>query len=538
MAKAKKGRPTKYNGNMGAFIASLARTGKTEKEISEIVGISPSTLGYWKGRYPDFLATLKENKDQADALVEASLFRRATGFHQPEEKLFLDRSGKVVRDIQMKAYAPDTTAAIFWLKNRKAKEWRDAHHVETQDVTPTPDTPKRTYEEFCEKAGYPSPYPKQVEMKDFAFQNEGSVLILGARGYGKTDYVTILGTAYEIFLDPQYTSLIVTKADDRNAAILQEIANALIKNGVKFEKENSREIRVRGLHGKDPSVAGLAIGSKGFRGRHPKRVIMDDPVTPDDISEATRKKAERLYDEILKLCENVLVIGQPVHKYDLFEKLRPLLRKMEVPFGSIPELDADLEAQRLAGVSEESIQKSYYLICVSESVTPLDGINYMDEFPYGDSAVAFIDPSFKGGDYTALSIFKSHFDGVAVKGHVHKKAWNHCLPEMIEQMKACNVKRLCIECNSLGDQPVIALRQALEGSGIGVVGRDSTTNKHSRIMAAGVYAKQIHLARTSDRLYIEHTVKYEYGAEYDDAPDSLATGLAWIGLIRGKERAV
>lgn len=533
MAKRKKGRPTKFVGNLGEIIANLAREGKTEKQIATIVGICPRTLTYWKGEYPDFMRTLKEAKDVADDLVEASLFRRATGFHQPEEKLFLNKWGKVVRDIQMRSYPPDTTAAIFWLKNRKAKEWRDAHLLETTELPTNSQQTTKSFEEFCKNAGYPDPFPKQIEMKNFAFENDGAILILGARGYGKTDYVTILGTAYQIYLDPQYSSLVVTKADDRNAAILGEIANALRKNGIKFEKENSRELRVKGLHGKDPSVAGLAIGSKGFRGRHPKRIIMDDPVTPDDVSEATRKKAERLYDELLKLCEDIVVIGQPVHKYDLFEKLRPLIKKMEVPYGSIPELDADLEAQRLAGVSEESIQKSYYLNCVSESVTPFDGIQYLDKFPTGDSAVAWIDPSFKGGDYTAISIFKSHFDGVAVQGHVHKKAWNHCIDELVGQMKACNVKKVAIECNALGDSAVVALRQALQGTGIGVMGRDSTKNKHARIMAAGVYASKIHLARTSDRLFIEHTVKYEYGAQYDDAPDSLATGLVWIGLVRG-----
>src|SRR5690606_23939256 len=123
------------------------------------------------------------------------------------------------------------------------------------------------------------------------------------------------------------------------------------------------------------------------------------PVTPDDESEATRRKAERLYDELLKLCDDIAVIGQPVHKYDLFEKLRPLIKKLEVPYGSIPELDVDLEAQRLAGVTEESIQASYFLKAPSEGATPFDGVQYIDDFPPGES-VAFIDPSFKGKDYT------------------------------------------------------------------------------------------------------------------------------------------
>src|SRR5690606_25856269 len=237
--------------------------------------------------------------------------------------------------------------------------------------------------------------------------------------------------------------------------------------------------------------SGITIGSASIRGRHPKRIIMDDPVTEEDVSEATRKRAKAVYNELSKLTKNILIIGQPVHKQDLYEKLRPLIQKMEVPHGSIPELDHDLEAQRLAGVSEESIQASYFLKVISDHASPLENIKFIDKFPPGGNAVAFIDPSFEGGDYTALSIVKAHFDGVAVQGHCYKRAWNHCMPDMVAAMIAHGVKRVCFETNSLGDQPVIMLREVLP-NGIGVVGKKSTGFKHSRIMNAGAFAHLIH----------------------------------------------
>src|SRR5690606_37878310 len=123
-----------------------------------------------------------------------------------------------------------------------------------------------------------------------------------------------------------------------------------------FEKKNASCIRVLGLIGKDHSVSSITVGTSSIRGRHPKRIIMDDPVTEEDVSEATRKRVQRVYNELNKLRSNILVVGQPVHKLDLYGTLRPLLKKMEVPHGAIPELDHDLDAQRLAGVSEESIQ--------------------------------------------------------------------------------------------------------------------------------------------------------------------------------------
>ncbi len=389
----------------------------------------------------------------------------------------------------------------------------------------------QNFSEFCENASYPPPFMKQVEMMDFGINSDGARMILGSRGYGKTDYVVVLGLAYRIYCDRQFTSLIITKSEERNAAMLEEIAKALLANGVSLYKQNASCVRVNGVHGKDHSVSALTVGASSIRGRHPKLVVMDDPVTEEDASEATRNKVQRVYNEVSKLCPNVLIIGQPVHKFDLYETLRPILNRMEVPWGSIPELDADLEAQRLAGVSENSIQASYHLKVTSETTNPLDGIKYIDAYPVGDS-VAFIDPSFEGGDYTALTIVRAHFDGVVVQGYCYKKAWYHCIEEMVQRMEEYQVRKLCFETNSLGDQPIVMLRAAVKN--IGVVGRKSTGHKHSRIVAAGAFAHLIHLSRTSDRIYIDQVVKYEYNAEYDDAVDSLASALCWIGLTRGK----
>ena len=406
-----------------------------------------------------------------------------------------------------------------------------------RDVTPSV---KKTFSEFIAAAKYPVPFPKQIEMMDFGFSNIQPRLLLGSRNYGKTDYVTILGAAYKIYMDPEYTILVLTKEEKRVKSLVSEISKALQANGVTLEKDTVLELKVDGLHGKDASIEGLSIRS-GLRGRHPDMIVMDDPVTDEDVSEATRKLVQRKYNESHKLCSNILIIGQPAHAHDLYAKLRNLVLKMEVPYGSIPELDVDLEAQRLAGVDEKSIQASYFLKIVSDGNAPFEKINYMDKFPGGD-AVAWLDPSHKGKDTSALSIFKQHFQGIAVVGFAAHRAWNHWLddetngsivrPGVVSRLKKYGVKKLAVECNGLGDQPVLMLRQLLAGAGIGVVGVDSTTNKHAKIMAAGAYAHLIHLSKESDQAYTDQVVQYEYGAEPDDAPDSLASGLKWIGLIR------
>jgi hypothetical protein len=404
---------------------------------------------------------------------------------------------------------------------------REMQHVEESERA----NPASNFVEFCTRAGYPEPFAKQIEMMIFGTRTPGIKLLLGSRGYGKTDYVVILGFAWSIFLDPTMTILLITKSDTKNKGIVGEIERVLRANGVGFDVASTSELRVRGLTGKEPSLSAITNGSKSVRGRHPRKVVMDDPVTEEDTSETTRNQVQKLYFELCKVCNDILIIGQPVHKFDLYEYLRPKLKQvMEVPHGVIPELDHDLEAQRIAGVSEESISASYHLKVLSENGSPFEKINSIDRFPPG-SCVAFIDPSFEGGDTTAISVIKGHFDGVVVYGCAWKRAWFDLIDEFQEIITSKGVERLCFETNSLGEQPIILLRSLIEGCGI--VGKKSLGSKHGRIMAAAPYAPMIFLAEDSNTSYKDQVRKYEYGAKVDDGPDSLATGLEWIGLIRG-----
>ncbi len=525
------GRDSKFSTAISAKIVDLYKQGKTDAQVAKMTNISQRTLYYWKQKYSDFLQAIKESKDVADDIVEACLYARATGYNYT--KVMKGFSFGQEWEIKVPTHVPpDVAAQIFWLKNRRPELWRDTKILQLPESLQSSKQDK-TFSEFCKDANYPPPFPKQIEMVEFAMAQKGARLLLGSRGYGKTDYAVICGVAYDLYLNKKSTTLIVTKSKERNAAMLREIANACKANGITFEKENSNSLRVTGLHGKDHSVSAVTIKTVTLRGRHPGRVIMDDPVTEDDVSEATRAHVKRVYNEVNKLVGNICIIGQPAHKYDLYADLRGLVKTLEVPHGTIPELDHDLEAQRLAGVDAASISASYHLKILDEGASPFGMIRSMDQFPTGDSAVAFIDPSFEGGDYTALTILKQHMQGVAVVGFTFKKAWNHCLDDMLPYIQKYGVRKLCFETNSLGDMPLEMLRK-LFGAKVGVVGRKSNGNKHSRIMAAGTYAHLIHLSKESDRVYIDQVVKYEYKAKHDDAPDSLASCLEWIGLIRGK----
>jgi hypothetical protein len=91
--------------------------------------VSVRTISYWRASKPEFADALKAGKEVADDRVERSLFHRAVGY-QHDEVHVSNYQGKVTLTPLVKHYPPDTTAAIFWLKNRKKDEWRDKQEVE------------------------------------------------------------------------------------------------------------------------------------------------------------------------------------------------------------------------------------------------------------------------------------------------------------------------------------------------------------------------------------------------------------------------
>jgi hypothetical protein len=127
-----------------ALAAALAAQGKIDTEISDLLQIKRKTLWAWRKRYPEFDAAVADGKDVADEQVKASLFKRANGYEYEETEITVSPgessvSTRKVRKIK-KHIPPDTTACIFWLKNRRPDEWHDV-----QRVAPTTPDGKNPY---------------------------------------------------------------------------------------------------------------------------------------------------------------------------------------------------------------------------------------------------------------------------------------------------------------------------------------------------------------------------------------------------------
>jgi transposase-like protein len=103
------------------LIEGWARDGLTDEQIAHNMGISTSTLYEWKKKYSDISESLKRGKEVVDRLVENALLKTALGFDYIEDTV--TNKGDVVQ--VRKVQHPNTTALIFWLKNRKPEQWRD-----------------------------------------------------------------------------------------------------------------------------------------------------------------------------------------------------------------------------------------------------------------------------------------------------------------------------------------------------------------------------------------------------------------------------
>lgn len=126
--EAKVGRPTKFRDEFVAQAEKLCALGATDLELADFFEINIATLYRWKHDFPKFCEALKGGKAESDERVQRSLYHKAVGYSFDSVKI-MQYEGEPIEVPYREHVAPDTTAAIFWLKNRRPAEWRERHDV-------------------------------------------------------------------------------------------------------------------------------------------------------------------------------------------------------------------------------------------------------------------------------------------------------------------------------------------------------------------------------------------------------------------------
>lgn len=122
-------RPSKYESHVKPklnLVEAWARDGLTDEQIANNLNIALSTYYDYKNQYSEFADALRRGKDDVDIEVENALLKRALGYTY--EEITYENGVEVKRVV--KEVQPDTTAQIFWLKNRRPQSWRDKQDIE------------------------------------------------------------------------------------------------------------------------------------------------------------------------------------------------------------------------------------------------------------------------------------------------------------------------------------------------------------------------------------------------------------------------
>lgn len=146
--------------------------------------------------------------------------------------------------------------------------------------------------------------------------------------------------------------------------------------------------------------------------------------------------------------------------------------------------------------------------------------------------IAFLDPSFAGGDYTALTFLGMRGGRLVAWGWAYKNAWNTVIDEMVEMLREYSPQEFWYESNALGTVP-----EDLFGErGIIAYPRVSLGNKENRIYKVAAYtASRLDLVvNRCNQGYADLITKYNEEADFDDPPDSLASACLVSGVVSDK----
>jgi len=124
--KKERKKRVKYEESINLLAGYLAREGKSQQYIADVIGISLRTLHRWQKVHKDLKLAIAENKELATDTVEESLFLSATGYYKKEEVAVYDRTIKKFQKTKVKKwYQPNPASLQFWLKNMRKDIWNE-----------------------------------------------------------------------------------------------------------------------------------------------------------------------------------------------------------------------------------------------------------------------------------------------------------------------------------------------------------------------------------------------------------------------------
>ncbi|MDG3034188.1 phage terminase large subunit [Vibrio parahaemolyticus] len=208
---------------------------------------------------------------------------------------------------------------------------------------------------------------------------------------------------------------------------------------------------------------------------------------------------------------------------------KPVAKIVHVNIDDLPKEFQD--PQLLEEMEKERGELHFDHVWLGKPHHSLSGMPFQD-IPLVESnekmdCIAFLDPSFNGGDYTALTFLGIDSDGMlAAWGTIWPNAWDVVANEIAKEYRKYRPEKFYYECNAIFG----AAKTILASFGINAKPKLSTGNKHARIYrAASVVRNDLYIIKNRcNKEYIKNVTTYHDKAKHDDAPDSLASACAQV----------
>ena len=118
------GRPTVYKPENAEIARQACMLGASNETLAERLEVSRRTIDNWIASIADFGDAVRHGRLVADESVVAALYARATGMEHKSIKI-VEGEGTAVTTTHTVQALPDVRACIFWLRNRRPKQWRE-----------------------------------------------------------------------------------------------------------------------------------------------------------------------------------------------------------------------------------------------------------------------------------------------------------------------------------------------------------------------------------------------------------------------------
>lgn len=391
-----------------------------------------------------------------------------------------------------------------------------------------------------------------------AFESDNKYLLFkGGRGGGKS--IAVCSHFIEESYDPEYKNSVFLFAREIAVSIEDSVYSLVVDLIQQAGREGDFKILAKSVTNVKTGVKFLFTGLRAtggktafsqlnkIKGKHAIRKIFIEEgqdITDDSLntlmptisrSGTVKLVNEWRKDENLFKASRFYVAMNPNFDNDpVVVKFRKL-SKHKIYHINIFHLDPEFQDSQLLQQAEDERGEIYFAhVWEGAASHKVDGYPFaeMKEVNYSGIPVAhtcFLDPSFSGGDFTAIT-FIGVIDGqLCAWGYCFKLGWLRCLPQIVELCKKFKCQNNFYESNALDIVP----KELFAEQGLDFTARISLGNKENRIYKAAAYTahRTKLISNHSNTAYIDNILKYQDGEPHDDAPDSFASAMIVSGII-------